>query len=349
MGTARFKCSVAPSGRAAPPVKGRGMNNSGWGLCSVTSSTEEEIRKPLEREVGLDLRIERVSSLDDVGAAVTEKVRSALDGGGGNGLVGQAEESSTLVVEGVYQVGAAAMTKAWTANGEQGAAATYVTSWQVAEVATVALKCGSREQVLTARAGVARQKQAESPLQERMIGADNLNERTKLALPSGSEEKADSEVATARGSDAVTVVDSVWMEAVDSDGAAVNDSEAKVVSHLDGKVAADVDLMAAVSLYEAATIDLGNTGEVSAPDVVAAVDSAANERVNDGGVAPRALDCMAAADSGTTIPDPRLDVVTSGAIAVESVVFGTVDSDPEATVGLAKAIHSDSEHFGNSG
>ncbi len=164
------------------------MNNSGWGLRSVTSSTEEEIRKPVEREAGLDLRIARVSSLDDVGAAATEKVRPALDGGGRNGLVGQAEESSTLVVEGVYQVGAAAMTKAWTANGGQGAAATYVTPWQAAEVATVALMCGSREQVLTAKAGVARQEQAESPLPERMIGADNLNERTKVALPSGSDE-----------------------------------------------------------------------------------------------------------------------------------------------------------------
>ena len=150
MDTARFKCSVAPSGRAAPPVKGRGMNNSGWGLCSVTSSTEEEIRKPLEREVGLDLRIERVSSLDDVGVAATEKVRHPLDGGSRNGLVGQAEKSSTMVVENVYQVGAAA--------------ATHVTQWQAAEVATVAQMCGSREQVLTARARVAREEQAESPL-----------------------------------------------------------------------------------------------------------------------------------------------------------------------------------------
>ncbi len=57
-----------------------------------------------------------------------------------------------------------------------------------------------------------------------------------------------------------------------------------MVSHLDGKVAADVDLMAAVSLCEAAPIDL-----------------------------------------------------LSGAIAVESVVFETVDSDPEAAIGLAKA------------
>ena len=130
------------------------MNNSGWGLRSVTSSTEEEIRKPVEREAGLDLRIARVSSLDDVEAAATENVRPALDGGGSKGIVGQAEDSSTLVVEGVYQVGAAAMTKAWTANGGQGAAATYATPWQAAEVATVAQMCGSREQVLTARAGV---------------------------------------------------------------------------------------------------------------------------------------------------------------------------------------------------
>jgi hypothetical protein len=245
------------------------MNNSGWGLRSVTSSTEEEIRKPVEREAGLDLRIARVSSLDDVEAAATENVRPALDGGGSKGIVGQAEDSSTLVVEGVYQVGAAAMTKAWTANGGQGPAAAYATPWQAAEVATVAQMCGSREQVLPARARVAREEQAESPLPERMIGADNLNERTKVA----------------------------------------------------------------VALYEEAPI----------------------ERVNDGGAAARALNSMAAADSGTMTTDQKVDVVSSGVIAVESVVFGTVDSvavgsvkgvtDP-ATMATADSVDSGDVHPG---
>ena len=244
------------------------MHNSGWGLCSVASSTEEEIRTPLEQEAGLDLEIEMVSSLDDVVTAATEDVRTALAGGGRDGTVGQAEDLTMVMgVQGVYQVGVAAMTKVWATYGGQEAAAMPVPPGQVAVVATMALMCGSREQVSTAMAGVASLDQTESPVADSLIGADNLKEKTREALPSGSKKNAGSQAAMAKGSGAVEAVNSVGTEVVVPDAATIDGSEAMAVSHLGGKAAADADLRVMGALYEVAPLDLSSAGSFSMLDV----------------------------------------------------------------------------------
>ena len=68
-----------PSDRAAPPVKGRGMNSTGRGLCLVKSSTEEETQSLQARRGGLDRNIKRAASLNDVNTDMTEIARQPLE------------------------------------------------------------------------------------------------------------------------------------------------------------------------------------------------------------------------------------------------------------------------------
>ena len=239
------------------------MSNSGWGLDSVTSSTADEIQKMVEREVGLDLGLERVPSLDDVEEAATEEVRPALEGGGRNGLEGQAVAPPTKALEGVYQAGGAAV---WTAYGGQEAVSAYVTSAQVAVVATASPmrgSWGSCGQALQAGVGVARLARAKLPQSEKMLIADSLKKKTE-DLSGGSEESADSDAAMEKASCEVAPVVSVRMEEADSDAAADGDPEAMVESHLEGKVVADADLEAMGASYEDSPFGLGSEGDSSA-------------------------------------------------------------------------------------
>jgi hypothetical protein len=90
--------SVTPSSRAAPPVKGQDIKNTGRGLCLVKSSTKGETQSLRARRGlgGLDRDTKRAVSLDDVIIDVTEIVSQPLESANG---IRRAEENTEAYIE----------------------------------------------------------------------------------------------------------------------------------------------------------------------------------------------------------------------------------------------------------